>query len=162
MRWSEDGRSFLIATESKFPARLLSQLSTKSYASLIRRLYYYGFHKVGGIYRHDLFIRNLPSSIQPTRRMSYSASPRSSRHNGSTQRGPRYKIIKRKRARESVWEMHGFERRLVIFYGFWNWSPTLTGIAGRRKWVPYCSGKEHMLSCIQMINIISLNMGPAL
>ena len=102
MRWSEDGRSVIIATESIFPAHLLSRLSTKSYASLIRRLYYYGFHKVGGAYRHDLFIRGQPSSIQPIRRMSYSASPPSSRQNGSSQRGPRYKVIKRKRARESV------------------------------------------------------------
>ena len=101
MRWSEDGRSVLIATESEFPAHLLSRLSTKGYASLIRRLYYYGFHKVGGVYRHDLFIRGQPSSIQPNRRMSYSASP-SFRHYGNSQRGPRYKVIKRKRARESV------------------------------------------------------------
>lgn len=129
MRWSEDGRSVLIATEGKFPAHLLSRLSTKSYASLIRRLYYYGFHKVGGVYRHDLFICGQPSSIQPNRRMSHGASPPSFRHNGSSQRGPRYKVIKRKRARDSVWDMHGFERSLVVFDSVWNWSPTLTGIA---------------------------------
>ncbi|CAG8900093.1 unnamed protein product [Penicillium nalgiovense] len=48
MRWSEDGKSVLIGEESIFPAHLLAKMSTKSYQSLIRRLYYYGFHKTGG------------------------------------------------------------------------------------------------------------------
>ena len=46
---------------------LLEKLSTKSYDSLIRRLYYYGFYKTGGAYHHDDFIRGQRSSIVPIR-----------------------------------------------------------------------------------------------
>lgn len=102
MRWSEDGRSILIALESKFPVHLLTCLSTKSYQSFVRRLYYYGFHKFGGAYRHESFIRGQPSSIRPTREMSHSPSLPSSLRNSTSQHGPRYKVIKRKRTRESV------------------------------------------------------------
>lgn len=102
MRWSEDGRSVVIALESKFPAYLLARLSTKSYHSLVRKLYYYGFHKVGGAYRHDLFIRGQPSSIQPARRMSHSPSLPSPLRHSTSRHGPRHKVIKRRRTRESV------------------------------------------------------------
>ena len=102
MRWSEDGRSVLIALESKFPPHLLTRLSTKSYHSLVRRLYYYGFRKARGAYHHDLFIRGQPSSIRPIRQMSHSPSLPSPLRNSTSQHGPRYKVIKRKRTRESV------------------------------------------------------------
>jgi hypothetical protein len=101
MRWSEDGRSVLIAQETKFPPHLLTNLSTKSYHSLVRRLYYYGFRKIRGAYCHDLFVRGQPSAIQPVGRMSQSPSVPSPLRNNSSQRGPRYKIIKRKRTKES-------------------------------------------------------------
>ncbi|KAJ5155701.1 hypothetical protein N7492_008504 [Penicillium capsulatum] len=94
MRWSEDGRSFFLGLESKFPAHLHAELSTKSYQSLVRKLYYYGFHKTGGAYHHELFIRGQASSIKPARQMSHSPSPQ--------QRRPRYKVIPRKRGRESI------------------------------------------------------------
>ncbi|KAJ5300092.1 hypothetical protein N7508_007335 [Penicillium antarcticum] len=101
MRWSEDGKSVLIAQESKFPAHILAKMSTKSYQSLIRRLYYFGFHKTGGAYHHDFFIRGQPSSIRPIREMSYSPSLPSPLHKSTSQVGPRYKVIKRKRTRDS-------------------------------------------------------------
>jgi hypothetical protein len=102
MRWSEDGQSVSIAPESTFPAHLLPILNTKSYQSLVRRLYYYGFHKVGGAYHHDSFLRGQPSSIRPTRETSGSPSLPSPLRNSTSQRGPRYKVIKRKRGRERV------------------------------------------------------------
>ncbi|KAJ5559415.1 hypothetical protein N7513_001814 [Penicillium frequentans] len=97
LRWSEDGLSVLFSQESAFPPHLLTQLSTKSYQSLIRRLYYYGFHKIGSAYRHNLFIRGQPSSIQPAPRTSHSSSTSPSRLDSASRAGPRYKIIKRKR-----------------------------------------------------------------
>ncbi|KAJ5751473.1 uncharacterized protein N7511_008438 [Penicillium nucicola] len=97
MHWSEDGKSILIAQESKFPAHILAKLSTKSYQSLIRRLYYYGFHKTEGVYHHNSFIRGQPSSIRPTREMSQSPSLPSPLHKSASQCGPRYKVIKKKR-----------------------------------------------------------------
>jgi hypothetical protein len=102
MRWSEDGRSVLVALESKIPPHLLTKLSAKSYHSLVRRLYYYGFRKVRGAYHHDLFVRGQPSPIRPAREMSLSPSIPSPLPDSTSQRGPPYKIIKRKRARESV------------------------------------------------------------
>lgn len=101
MRWSEDGRSVFIAPESKFPAHRLAKLSTKSYRSFVRRLYYHGFHKIEGAYYHDSFTRGQPSSIRPTLEMSHSPSLPSPIRENNSQRGPRYKIIKRKRTRES-------------------------------------------------------------
>ncbi|OGE49401.1 hypothetical protein PENARI_c021G00989 [Penicillium arizonense] len=102
LRWSEDGQSVSIAPESTFPAHLLPRLNTKSYQSLVRRLYYYGFHKVGGAYHHGSFLRGQPSSIRPARETSGSPSLPSSLRNSTSQRGPRYKVIKRNRTRESV------------------------------------------------------------
>jgi hypothetical protein len=102
LRWSEDGQSVSIAPESTFPAHLLPRLNTKSYQSLVRRLYYYGFHKVGGAYHHGSFLRGQPSSIRPARETSSSPSLPSSLRNSTSQRGPRYKVIKRNRTRESV------------------------------------------------------------
>lgn len=99
MRWSEDGRSMFLALENEFPAHLLERLATKSYQSLVRRLYYFGFHKTGGVYHHDLFLRGQPSLILPVRRMSGSPSRLSPRD--STPSGPRYKVIKRKRTRQT-------------------------------------------------------------
>ncbi|GFF57093.1 hypothetical protein IFM51744_09089 [Aspergillus udagawae] len=40
MRWSGDGRSFVLTDKNKFPLGLLACLSVVSYSSLIRRLYY--------------------------------------------------------------------------------------------------------------------------
>ncbi|KAJ6034187.1 hypothetical protein N7499_003208 [Penicillium canescens] len=102
MRWSEDGKSVLVGEESIFPPHMLAKMSTKSYQSLIRRLYYYGFHKIGGAYHHNSFIRGQPSSIRPAREMSHSPSLPSPLHKSSSQGGPRYKVIKRKRKRDSV------------------------------------------------------------
>ncbi|CAG7947987.1 unnamed protein product [Penicillium salamii] len=102
MRWSEDGHSVFIGPENKVPSHILEKMSTKSYQSLIRRLYYFGFRKIGGVYHHDSFIRGRPSSIQPTREMIHSPSLPSPTHNSSSQRGPRFKVIKRTRTRESV------------------------------------------------------------
>ncbi|CEJ62731.1 hypothetical protein PMG11_11222 [Penicillium brasilianum] len=102
LRWSEDERSIILAQANKFPAHLLAKLSTKSYHSLVRRLYYYGFRKIGGAYRHDLFIRGQPSSILPARQMSQSPSLPSPMHNSIPRSGPRYKVIKKRRARQSV------------------------------------------------------------
>ncbi|CAG8879423.1 unnamed protein product [Penicillium salamii] len=102
MRWSENGQSVFVAPESKFPAHILSRLSSKSYQSLVRRLYYFGFHKVGGAFHHESFSRGQPSSIRPTREMSHSPSLPSALPNSTSQRGPRYKIIKRRRTREIV------------------------------------------------------------
>ncbi|CRL29499.1 unnamed protein product [Penicillium camemberti] len=76
--------------------------STKSYRSFVRRLYYYEFHRFGGAYRHETFIRGQPGSIQPTREMSHNPSFPSSLRNSTSQHGPRYMLIKRKRTRESV------------------------------------------------------------
>jgi hypothetical protein len=101
IHWSEDGRSIILGLENKFPAHLLEKLSTQSYHSLVRKLYYYGFHKKGGVYRHDLFVRGQPSSILPARQMSVSPSRPSPVRNSTSRRGPRYKIIKRKSARQS-------------------------------------------------------------
>lgn len=98
LRWSEDGLSILFAKESAFPSHILSQLATKSFQSLIRRLYYFGFHKIGSAYRHTLFIRGQRSSIEPTCRSSHSPSISSPRLDDTSRAGPRYKIIKRKRA----------------------------------------------------------------
>jgi hypothetical protein len=70
--------------------------------SLIRRLYYYGFHKTGGDFYHGSFSRGQPSSIGPNQEMSHSPSRPSPPRNNASQRGPRYKVIKRKRPRESV------------------------------------------------------------
>lgn len=105
MRWSENGQSVFVAPESKFPAHILSRMSSKSYQSLVRRLYYFGFRKVGGAFHHESFSRGQPSSIRPTREMSHSPSLPSPLSNSTSQRGPRYKIIKRRRTREIVWEM---------------------------------------------------------
>ncbi|CAG8217668.1 unnamed protein product [Penicillium salamii] len=102
MRWSENGQSVFVAPESKFPAHILSRMSSKSYQSLVRRLYYFGFHKVGGAFHHESFSRGQPSSIRPTREMSHSPSLPSPLSNSTSQRGPRYKIIKRRRTREIV------------------------------------------------------------
>ncbi|CAG7935625.1 unnamed protein product [Penicillium salamii] len=102
MRWSENGQSVLVAPESKFPAHMLSRMSSKSYQSLVRRLYYFGFRKVGGAFHHESFSRGQPSSIRPTREMSHSPSLPSPLSNSTSQRGPRYKIIKRRRTREIV------------------------------------------------------------
>lgn len=44
VHWPDDGKLFLIAVESIFPADLLPILSTKSYLSPIRRLYLHGFY----------------------------------------------------------------------------------------------------------------------
>ncbi|CAG7949988.1 unnamed protein product [Penicillium salamii] len=104
MRWSEDGKSVLIAQESKFPAHILAKMTTKSYQSFIRRLYYYGFHKTRGAYHHSSFIRGQPSSIRPSREMSYSPSLPSPLHRSTSQGGPRYKVIKRRRTRDNVQE----------------------------------------------------------
>ncbi|CAG8221704.1 unnamed protein product [Penicillium nalgiovense] len=101
MRWSENGQSVFVAPESKFPAHILAKLSAKSHQSLIRRLYYYGFHKTGGDFHHESFSRGQPSSIGP-KMMSHSPSRPSPPHNNASERGPRYKVIKRKRPRESV------------------------------------------------------------
>lgn len=94
MRWSENGQSFFVAPESKIPAHILSRMSSKSYQSLVRRLYYFGFRKVGGAFHHESFSRGQPSSIRPTREMSHSPSLPSPLSNSTSQRGPRYKIIK--------------------------------------------------------------------
>lgn len=96
MRWSEDGRSVLVGQASEFSPNVLEQLSAKSYQQLIRRLYYYGFHKLGGAYHHNLFIRGEPSSIQPPERVSHGKSALSHVPNGETMHRPRYKIIKKK------------------------------------------------------------------
>jgi hypothetical protein len=100
MRWSDDGRSISLGLWNEFPVPLLEKLSTKSYDSLVRRLYYYGFHKTGGAYHHDDFVRGQPSSIVPIRHMSPSPSHRLMRN--SPRSGPRIKVIPRKRPRESV------------------------------------------------------------
>jgi hypothetical protein len=102
MRWSENGQSVFVAPENKFPAHILAKLSAKSHQSLIRRLYYFGFHKTGGDFHHESFSRGQPSSIGPKQEMSYSPSRPSPPHDNAFQRGPRYKVIKRKRPRESV------------------------------------------------------------
>ncbi|CAG8029005.1 unnamed protein product [Penicillium nalgiovense] len=101
MRWPENGQSVFVTPESKFPAHILAKLSTKSHQSVIRRLYYYGFHKTGSDFHHESFSRGQPSSIGPNQKMSHSPSRPSPHHNAS-ERGPRYKVIKRKRPRESV------------------------------------------------------------
>jgi hypothetical protein len=44
VHWPDDGKLFLIAVESIFPADLLPILSTKSYLSPIRRLYLHRFY----------------------------------------------------------------------------------------------------------------------
>lgn len=97
MRWSEDGRSVLVGQESEFSPNILDQLDVRNYQHFIRRLYYYGFHKPGGAYHHDLFIRGEPSSIQPPARVSHGQSALSPVPNGGTMDRPRYKIIKKKR-----------------------------------------------------------------
>ncbi|CAG8127607.1 unnamed protein product [Penicillium nalgiovense] len=102
MRWSEDGQSVFVAPESRFPTHILEKLSTKSHPSLVRRLYYYGFRKSGGDFYHESFSRGQPSSIGPKQEMSYSPSHPSPSHDNTFQRGPRYKVIKRKHPRESV------------------------------------------------------------
>ncbi|CAG7997199.1 unnamed protein product [Penicillium salamii] len=102
MRWSENGQSVYVAPESKLPAHILTKMSTKSHQSLVRRLYYFGFHKTGGVFHHESFSRGQPSSIRPTRELSHSPSLPTPLRNSASQRGPRYKVIKRKRARESV------------------------------------------------------------
>ncbi|CRL30902.1 uncharacterized protein N7506_003878 [Penicillium brevicompactum] len=102
MRWSENGQSVYVAPESKLPAHILTKMSTKSHQSLVRRLYYFGFHKTGGVFHHESFSRGQPSSIRPTRELSHSPSLPTPLRNSASQRGPRYKTIKRKRARESV------------------------------------------------------------
>ncbi|CAG8243845.1 unnamed protein product [Penicillium nalgiovense] len=102
MRWSEDGQSVFVAPESRFPTHILENLSTKSHQSLVRRLYYYGFRKAGGGFHHESFSRGQPSSIGPKQEMSYSPSRPSPPHDNAFQRGPRYKVIKRKHPRESV------------------------------------------------------------
>ncbi|GFF60853.1 conserved hypothetical protein, partial [Aspergillus udagawae] len=75
MRWSSNGRSFVLADESNFPARLLTRLSVVSYPSLIRRLYYYGFHKTAGAFHHDLFIRVRRGAQADDSACSFSGSP---------------------------------------------------------------------------------------
>ncbi|KAJ5264974.1 hypothetical protein N7505_007767, partial [Penicillium chrysogenum] len=104
MCWSEDGKSVSIAPESKCPANILTGIlarkSTKSYQSLIRRLYYFGFRKIGeDVYYYDSYVRGQPNSIRPTREMSGSPSHPSPPR--GRQSGPRYKIVK-KRPRTSV------------------------------------------------------------
>ncbi|KAJ6163830.1 hypothetical protein N7497_003809 [Penicillium chrysogenum] len=88
--------------ESRFPTHILEKLSTKSHQSLVRRLYYYGFRKAGGDFYHESFSRGQPSSIGPKQEMSYSPSRPSHPHDNAFQRGPRYKVIKRKRPRVSI------------------------------------------------------------
>jgi hypothetical protein len=97
MHWSRDGRSFFLAEESEFPHHLLSRLSVVSYSSLIRRLYYYGFHKSRGAYYHESFIRGQPCPIRPgrARRQDYLASPNSACR-------PRVKYIRRRHQRQKV------------------------------------------------------------
>ncbi|KAF3011296.1 hypothetical protein E8E15_002738 [Penicillium rubens] len=102
MRWSENGQSVFVAPENKFPAHILAKLSAKSHQSLIRRLYYFGFHKTGGDFHHESFSRGQPSSIGPNQKMSHSPSRPSPPHSNASERGPRYKVIRRKRPRESV------------------------------------------------------------
>ncbi|KAJ5202921.1 hypothetical protein N7449_005000 [Penicillium cf. viridicatum] len=102
IRWSENGQTVYVALESKFPPHILKKLSTKSHQSLVRRLYYFGFHKTGGAFHHECFSRGQPSSIGPNQEMSHSPSRPSSLGNSASQRRPRYKVIKRKRVRESV------------------------------------------------------------
>jgi hypothetical protein len=102
MRWSEDGQSVFVAPESRFPTHILEKLSTKSHQSLVRRLYYCGFRKAGGDFHHESSCRGQPSSIGPKQEMSYSPWRPSPPHDNASQRGPRYKVIKRKRPRESV------------------------------------------------------------
>ncbi|RDH26350.1 hypothetical protein BDQ94DRAFT_155672, partial [Aspergillus welwitschiae] len=94
MCWSQDGHSFSILAENDLPAELLDRFGTECLQSLVRRLYYYGFHKVGGTWRHDLFARGVSSSICPGRRSSN--SPLTDIRHGL---GPRYKIIQRRRGR---------------------------------------------------------------
>ncbi|CAG8052263.1 unnamed protein product [Penicillium nalgiovense] len=102
MRWPENGQSVFVTPESKFPAHILAKLSTKSHQSVIRRLYYYGFHKTGGDFHRESFSRGQPSSIGPNQKMSHSPSRPSPPHNNASEHGPLYKVIKRKRPRESA------------------------------------------------------------
>jgi hypothetical protein len=57
IRWLENGQSVYVAPESKFPAHILEKMSTKSHQSLVRRLYYFGFRKIGGAFHHESFSR---------------------------------------------------------------------------------------------------------
>ncbi|KAJ5202937.1 hypothetical protein N7449_005016 [Penicillium cf. viridicatum] len=102
IRWSENRQSVYVAPESEFSAHILAKMSTKSHQSLVRRLYYFGFHKTRGVFYHESFSRGQPSSIGPNQEMSHSRSRPTPLRNSASQRGPRYKVIKRKRARESV------------------------------------------------------------
>ncbi|PYH75441.1 hypothetical protein BO82DRAFT_396850 [Aspergillus uvarum CBS 121591] len=90
--WSEDGRSFTIPAADEFPPELLARFNTQSCQSLVRRLYYFGFHASGGVFWHGQFVRGQASTICPSRRSSTSPIPVT-----NTQRGPRYKIIKKSR-----------------------------------------------------------------
>ncbi|KAH8691908.1 hypothetical protein BGW36DRAFT_347867 [Talaromyces proteolyticus] len=91
--WSSDGCSFSIAEKSKFPPELLIRLEVATYEALIRRLYYYGFHKCDGAFYHELFIRGQSKSLHKIRPKHRSASDLRS----SSQRRPRVKVIRRKR-----------------------------------------------------------------
>ncbi|KAH2269124.1 hypothetical protein KXW02_002306 [Aspergillus fumigatus] len=97
MHWSRDGRSFSLAEESEFPDHLLSRLSVVSYSSLIRRLYYYGFHKSRGSYYHERFIRGQPCPIRPGRAKSHDYLP-----SANSACRPRVKYIRRRRQREKA------------------------------------------------------------
>lgn len=100
MRWLEDGKSFFIA-KGELPKHLREHLEVDDYEKLQRRLYYFGFHKPPRSgWQHDDFIRGEPSFIGPARPMSQSPSFRSLSQ--TTQRGPRYKIVKPRRKRESA------------------------------------------------------------
>ncbi|KAJ5575597.1 hypothetical protein N7535_002523 [Penicillium sp. DV-2018c] len=97
IRWSNNGKAIVITQESDLPPHILEKLATRSEQSFIRRLYYYGFHKTGGAFFHPQFSRGQPSSIRPT-----GNSPSASSLRKSTSRaGPRYKVIKTKRTRDS-------------------------------------------------------------
>lgn len=101
MRWSEDGKAFRVAAESEISRELLEKVAARNYHTLIRRLYYYGFRKQKEMFYHPRFIRGQPSSIGPISRSRHSLAA-SSANADKIQIGPRYKIIGRKRARESI------------------------------------------------------------
>jgi hypothetical protein len=103
MRWLENGQFVYVAPEKKFPAHIVENMSTKSHQSLARRLYYFGFRKIGGAFHHESFIRGQPSSIGLNQEMSHSPARPSPLRNSASQRGPQYKVIK-KGVQEKVFE----------------------------------------------------------
>ncbi|EGP85352.1 uncharacterized protein MYCGRDRAFT_45761, partial [Zymoseptoria tritici IPO323] len=63
IRWSDDGRSFIVLDEDEFARKLIPELfKHNNYASFVRQLNMYGFHKTVNI--HDGSLRQSEKAQQ--------------------------------------------------------------------------------------------------